>query len=128
MGSSRSTTSRVTSASVCRCIPYETTRNFMNSRAVWSNESTSCAPATDRTYGHPDDFDEAVEDESGVSLAEALGTRNKRFLYVYDFGDNWEHDVVVENIVAGYITASKLTANRECSTKLTDVLQIANED
>ena len=37
-----------------------------------------------RTYGQPDDFDEAVEDESGVTLAEALGTRNKRFLYVYE--------------------------------------------
>src|ERR1700682_3104205 len=54
-----------------------------------------------RTHGQPDDFDEAVEDESGVSLAQAAGTRTKRFLYVYDFGDNWEHDVAVEKIVAG---------------------------
>jgi hypothetical protein len=53
------------------------------------------------TYGRPDDFDEAVEDESGMTLAKALGTRTKRFVYVYDFGDNWEHDVVIENIVAG---------------------------
>jgi hypothetical protein len=54
-----------------------------------------------RTYGQPDNFDEAVEDESGVSLAQAAGTWTKRFLYVYDFGDNWEHEVAVEKIVAG---------------------------
>ncbi len=67
----------------------------------WTDSHLHQFVVAGRTYGQPDDFDEAVEDESGVSLAEALGTRNKRFLYVYDFGDNWEHDVVVENIVAG---------------------------
>ncbi len=67
----------------------------------WTDSHLHQFVVVGRTYGQPDDFDEAVEDESGVTLAEALGTRNKRFLYVYDFGDNWEHDVVVENIVAG---------------------------
>jgi hypothetical protein len=67
----------------------------------WTDSHLHQFVVVGRTYGQPDDFDEAVDDESGVTLAEALGTRNKRFLYVYDFGDNWEHDVVVENIVAG---------------------------
>ena len=67
----------------------------------WTDSHLHQFVVADRTYVQPDDLDEAVEDESGVTLAEALGTRNKRFLYAYDFGDNWEHDVVVENIVAG---------------------------
>jgi hypothetical protein len=54
-----------------------------------------------RTYGQPDDFDQALDDESAVSLARAAGTRTRRFLYIYDFGDNWEHEVAVEKIVAG---------------------------
>ena len=32
------------------------------------------------SYGQPDDFDQVVLHEAGVTLAEALGTRIKRFL------------------------------------------------
>ena len=53
------------------------------------------------SYGQPDDFDEPVVDEAAVTLVHAVGTRTKGFSYVYDFGDNWEHDIVVEKIVAG---------------------------
>jgi hypothetical protein len=53
------------------------------------------------SYGQPDDFDQAVLDETGVTLAAAVGNRIKRFAYVYDFGDNWEHEVVVEKIIGG---------------------------
>ena len=37
----------------------------------------------------------------GVTLASTLGTRIKRFAYVYDFGDDWEHEIVVEKVIAG---------------------------
>ncbi len=53
------------------------------------------------SYGQPDDFDQAVLDETGVTLAAAVGNRIKRFAYVYDFGDNWEHEVVVEKVIGG---------------------------
>lgn len=53
-----------------------------------------------RTYGQPDDFDVDIENESAITLARAVGTV-RRFLYVYDFGDDWQHDVVVEKIVHG---------------------------
>lgn len=53
------------------------------------------------SYGQPDDFDQDVRDEAKVILWDAIGVGTKRFTYVYDFGDNWEHEVVVEKVIAG---------------------------
>lgn len=52
-------------------------------------------------YGRPLDFDQTVLDEAGITLAHAVGAAIKRFLYVYDFGDDWIHDVTVEKLIAG---------------------------
>lgn len=53
------------------------------------------------TYGRPmpGDFME-IEDEEQAKLVDVLGEVKSRLRYDYDFGDNWEHDVVVEKIVA----------------------------
>jgi hypothetical protein len=56
-----------------------------------------------KTYGNPefdDDFsDLRVLDEGDVTLHE-LGLRTKsKFSYRYDFGDNWEHTLLVENVL-----------------------------
>ncbi|CDS50458.1 TnpR protein [Polaromonas sp. CG9_12] len=45
------------------------------------------------------DMLEDVQDESSVTLQQALGAR-KTFMYVYDFGDDWCHKVKVEKIIA----------------------------
>ena len=55
----------------------------------------------DANYGRiePDwDLPDGVLDEENVTLQEALGSR-KRFVYVYDYGDNWRHKVKVEKLV-----------------------------
>jgi hypothetical protein len=67
----------------------------------WTNTHLHQFSIAGTTYGQPDDFDGAIEDESAVTMTQALGSRTRRFLYVYDFGDNWEHEVVVEKVVAG---------------------------
>ena len=54
-----------------------------------------------RVYGQPEDFDEDMTDENQVSLAQAVSARIKRFEYVYDFGDDWRHELLVEKIIAG---------------------------
>ncbi len=46
-----------------------------------------------------DDLDTTLRDESGVRLADLVRDgRVERFKYVYDFGDDWTHDVLVEAI------------------------------
>lgn len=53
------------------------------------------------TYGKPLDFDEAVLNEAKTTLAKAADASVKRFMYVYDFGDDWVHDVSVEKVFSG---------------------------
>ena len=51
------------------------------------------------SYGRPDDFDSDVVDEAKLTLTQAVG-QSKRFTYTYDFGDDWEHIIQVEKVLA----------------------------
>ncbi len=46
----------------------------------------------------PDDFGEETKDESKIRLSEILPKSGKRFRfqYVYDFGDDWRHEILFE--------------------------------
>jgi hypothetical protein len=52
------------------------------------------------TYGDldDDDFDDEMKDEREATVAEVLPAVGSRLRFDYDFGDGWEHDVVVEGI------------------------------
>ncbi|MGH3155824.1 MAG: plasmid pRiA4b ORF-3 family protein, partial [Streptosporangiaceae bacterium] len=47
-------------------------------------------------YGTPD-RELNFADERGAQLTEVLPKKRSKLLYTYDFGDDWEHDVVVED-------------------------------
>jgi hypothetical protein len=52
-------------------------------------------------YGDPlqgDWSDSGAGDESAVALAQVAATEKAKVVYVYDFGDDWRHDIVVEKI------------------------------
>lgn len=46
----------------------------------------------DRELGH--------EDEADVELAELISVPGERLSYTYDFGDDWEHDIKLEKVLA----------------------------
>lgn len=52
------------------------------------------------TFSEPDPYNEDVEDSDSaeVLLAELLTAPNQELTYLYDFGDGWEHTILLEEI------------------------------
>ena len=44
---------------------------------------------------------DGAKDESGKTLRQIAPRKGSRFVYTYDFGDDWEYDVIVEEIARG---------------------------
>ena len=59
----------------------------------------------ERVYSEPlpDDelFERKVYNAAGTRLRTLIGRGVERLLYVYDFGDDWRHDVIIENVRDG---------------------------
>ena len=49
----------------------------------------------------PRRWDDRVRQASSLKLAAIVGRGIDRFEYVYDFGDDWKHDVTIETTAAG---------------------------
>jgi len=53
-------------------------------------------------YGTPDPdwpTEEPLHDERRVQLKPFIEARVRRFTYLYDFGDSWEHEITVEDLM-----------------------------
>jgi len=52
-------------------------------------------------FGSPDMNDDWTDraDENATALAQVAPAENVKIVYVYDFGDEWRHDIVVEKIL-----------------------------
>ena len=50
-------------------------------------------------YGVPDPgYDMDLEGEKRVRLGELIFAEKEKFIYEYDFGDSWEHEILVEKV------------------------------
>ncbi len=55
----------------------------------------------ERKYGVPDSDRSHVKNGATTQLVTILALGSREFDYVYDFGDNWEHRIVIEKIKQG---------------------------
>jgi Plasmid pRiA4b ORF-3-like protein len=70
------------------------------------------------SYGEPHpDYGFEMKNERSVKLNQVAPTEKSKLVYQYDFGDDWEHDIVVEKILpaeAGVRYPVCLTGKRAC--------------
>ena len=66
----------------------------------WADAHLHQFKAGEQSFGKPDPDDWAeVRDERKVRLSQVAPTEKARLVYEYDFGDSWEHEIVVEKIL-----------------------------
>ena len=62
----------------------------------------------DRHFGIPDPEDRRmgmqVENERSIRLSSVLRRAGAKLIYTYDFGDNWEHAVVLEKLLPAQLS------------------------
>jgi hypothetical protein len=66
----------------------------------WQNSHLHHFLVVERRIGmiDVDELDEELEDEDTVKLAR-VASEGSRFVYEYDFGDSWRHDIEVEKVL-----------------------------
>jgi len=65
----------------------------------WTNSHLHEFDIGGEDFGNAEEFPRPGDPgEHRVSIAGAVGMEIKRFLYTYDFGDDWRHEVVVEKV------------------------------
>lgn len=67
----------------------------------WGNCHLYCFEKGNLRYGEEleEFFDSSLKDSTGVPLTMLLRKEKDKCLYVYDFGDYWEHSVLLEKIL-----------------------------
>jgi Plasmid pRiA4b ORF-3-like protein len=69
----------------------------------WTNSHMHQFKVGKTCYGtrYPNDFDGVTEtkDESKITVGEILSKPKAKLGYEYDFGDSWEHEIVLEKIL-----------------------------
>ena len=55
-----------------------------------------------------------VANEHQTTLGELIGTAGARLWYEYDFGDGWQHELLLEEVLVGDETFQQMCAPEDC--------------
>jgi hypothetical protein len=81
-------------------VPLSKLHRVIQAAMGWDGYHMHHFAAGGELYGEPDpDFDLEISSERTARLATIAPREKSRFTYVYDFGDNWEHDILVEKVL-----------------------------
>ncbi len=77
---------------------------FLNEAMGWYNSHLHQFIIEDNYYGMCDDdlvfeLDYEIKDEEDYEIKDVITKEKQKILYEYDFGDGWEHEVVLEKIL-----------------------------
>jgi hypothetical protein len=80
-------------------IPLAKLHDVLQVAMGWSDSHLHGFTIGKQRYGMQfDDFPEGELDEEKFTVRAAIG-KQRRFRYEYDFGDDWQHQVVVEDVI-----------------------------
>ncbi len=81
-------------------MPLDLTHEMFQIALGWSNYHLHQFEKDGKNYADLDtaDGDNSILDDTKYTLRDLLKQPDDSFLYLYDFGDNWQHKVVLENI------------------------------
>ncbi|MEW6519281.1 MAG: plasmid pRiA4b ORF-3 family protein [Thermodesulfobacteriota bacterium] len=88
----------------------------------WTNSHLHQFIIEKELYGQPSEDDDwagaKVFDERKIKLGDLKARIRKKFIYEYDFGDSWQHEIKVEKVIAAKETILKhpilLAGERAC--------------
>lgn len=74
--------------------------DFLIAAMGWMGGHLHVFTAGGKRYSIPDPewYDEDLMDESAVKLSDIVSVKQCSFIYEYDLGDSWHHEVLIENI------------------------------
>lgn len=79
--------------------PLDQLHEIIQAALGWQNCHLHVFSFGEEEFGDPDpDLELDFNDESQVTLDE-LADIGTRFRYTYDFGDDWEHEILLENLL-----------------------------